>query len=118
MKEPPAGSFISFQVLFLGGFIMYPKKIISDYVKGKISRKKYEQLFAKYQKSQGLNFDCKGFCNMSGTYIVYRKQTAELKNGVICWNYGKKQTALSFFEFRRKVDRQIMKEQQKMQEYV
>lgn len=97
---------------------MYPKKLISDYVKGKISREIYELLFAKYQKSQGLNFDCKGFCNMSGTYIVYRNQTAELKNGLISWNYGKKQTALSFYEFRRKVDRQIMKEQQKKQGYL
>jgi hypothetical protein len=96
---------------------MYPKKIISDYVKGKITRKKFEQQFSVFQKTQGLNFTCKGYCDMTGTYIVYRNQKAELKNGLIFWNYGKKKTASSFYEFRRKVDRQIMKEQMRKQEY-
>lgn len=88
----------------------YPKKLVEDYRIGKISRNEFMQKFYAIQKSNGLNFDCKGYCDKNGFYYIYRGQKAELKNGVISWTYGKIKTARTLYEFMRKVDNQIMRE--------
>ena len=88
----------------------YPKKLVEDYRIGKISRNEFEKKFSALQKSNGLNSDCKGYGDKNGFYYIYRGQKAEIKNGVICWTYGKAKTSRTLYEFKRKVDNQIMRE--------
>ena len=79
----------------------YPIQIITNYRAGKISRQQFTKQFSDWQKSHGLNYDCKGTADRSGVYITYRGIKAEIKNGVLCW---KNNTAKTVFEFQRKVD--------------
>ena len=79
----------------------YPIQIITNYRAGKISRQQFQQQFSDWQKSRGLNYDCKGTADKNGVYITYRGIRAEIKNGVLCW---KNNTAKTVFEFQRKVD--------------
>lgn len=92
----------------------YPKKLIEDFTSGKITREKFKTLFSALQKRNGLNYDCKGTCDKNGTYVTYRGQKAELNNGVFEWTYGKKRFAHNLFEFKRKIDNQILREQGKI----
>ena len=79
----------------------YPIQIITDYRAGKISRQQFQQRFSDWQKSHGINFDCKGYADKSGVYMTYRGIKAEIRNGLLCW---KNNTAKTVFEFKRKVD--------------
>ena len=79
----------------------YPIQIITNYRAGKISRQQFQQQFSNWQKSRGLNYDCKGTADRSGVYITYRGIKAEIRNGILCW---KNNTAKTVFEFKRKVD--------------
>ena len=79
----------------------YPIQIITDYRAGKISRQQFRQRFSDWQKSHGINFDCKGYAYKSGVYMTYRGIKAEIRNGLLCW---KNNTAKTVFEFKRKVD--------------
>ena len=79
----------------------YPIQIITDYRAGKISRQQFQQRFSDWQKSHGINFDCKGYAYKSGVYMTYRGIKAEIRNGLLCW---KNNTAKTVFEFKRKVD--------------
>lgn len=88
----------------------YPKKLIASFAKGKITKKEFERMFAEYQRLNGVDFTCRGFGDSSGVYVTYRGQKAVLKNGILQWSYGKIKTAKNLFEFRRKVDVQILGE--------
>ena len=88
----------------------YPKKIVEDFTTGKITRERFKILFSAYQKRNGLNYDCIGSGDKNGIYVTYRGQKAVVKNGVLQWAYGKIKTAKNLFEFRRKVDVQILGE--------
>ena len=88
----------------------YPKKLIASFVKGKIRKKEFERMFAEYQRLNGVDFTCRGFGDSSGFFVTYRGQKAVLKNGILQWSYGKIKTAKNLFEFRRKVDVQILGE--------
>ena len=86
----------------------YPKKLIASFAKGKITKKEFERMFAEYQRLNGVDFTCRGFGDSSGIYLTYRGQKAVVKNGVLQWSYEKIKTAKNLFEFRRKVDVQIL----------
>ena len=88
----------------------YPKKLIASFAKGKITKKEFERMFAEYQRLNGVDFTCRGFGDSSGLFVTYRGQKAVVKNGVLQWSYGKIKTAKNLFEFRRKVDVQILGE--------
>lgn len=88
----------------------YPEKLIAIFAKGKITKKEFERMFAEYQRLNGVDFTCRGFGDSSGIYLTYRGQKAVVKNGVLQWSYGKIKTAKNLFEFRRKVDVQILGE--------
>ena len=88
----------------------YPKKLVEDCRSGLISRNEFEQNFSALQKKNGLDFSCKGYGDKNGIFYVYRGQKTELKSGVLFWNYGKTKTARTLYEFKRKVDNQIMRE--------
>ena len=88
----------------------YPEKLIASFAKGKITKKEFERMFAEYQRLNGVDFTCRGFGDSSGVYVTYRGQKAVLKNGILQWSYGKIKTAKNLFEFRRKVDVQILGE--------
>lgn len=88
----------------------YPKKLIASFAKGKITKKEFERIFAEYQRLNGLDFFCYGSGDKSGVYVTYRGQKAVLKNGILQWSYGKIKTAKNLFEFRRKIDAQILGE--------
>lgn len=44
----------------------YPIQLITDYRAGKISRQQFQQQFSNWQKSNGINFDCKGTADRNG----------------------------------------------------
>lgn len=79
----------------------YPIQIITDYRAGKISHQQFIKQFSEWQKSNGINFDCKGTADRSGVYMTYRGIKAAIRNGLLCW---KNNTAKTVFEFQRKVD--------------
>ena len=79
----------------------YPIELITNYRVGKISRQQFTKQFRDWQKSRGINYDCKGTADKNGVYITYRGIRAEIRNGLLCW---KNNTAKTVFEFQRKVD--------------
>ena len=79
----------------------YPIELITNYRAGKISRQQFQQQFSNWQKSNGINYDCKGTADRSGVYITYRGIKAIIRNNLLCWENN---TAKTVFEFRRKVD--------------
>ena len=90
----------------------YPIQIITNYRAGKISRQQFQQQFSDWQKAQGINFDCKGYADISGVYITYRGIIGKIKSDSIKflvktsgkdWVYINK-TAKNVFEFRRLID--------------
>ena len=86
-----------------GEWIMsdYPIELITNYRAGKINRQQFTKQFSDWQKSHGINFDCKGYADKSGVYMTYRGIKAAIRNGLLCW---KNNTAKTVFEFQRKVD--------------
>ena len=80
----------------------YPIALIAAYRDGTISRQQFITDFSNWQKSNGINFDCKGTADRSGTYLTYRGITATLKNGVLHW--GKNKTASTLFNLERQID--------------
>ena len=82
----------------------YPLGLITNYRAGKISRQQFTKQFSDWQKSRGLNYDCKGTADRSGVYITYRGIRAEIRNGTLHFFSDGRKTAQSVFDFRRKVD--------------
>lgn len=79
----------------------YPIELITNYRAGKISRQQFTKQFSDWQKSRGINYDCKGTADRNGTYLTYRGIKAAIRNGILCWRNN---TAKTVFEFCRKVD--------------
>ena len=79
----------------------YPLGLITNYRAGKISRQQFTKQFSDWQKSHGINYDCKGTADRQGVHVEYRGTTATIRDGLLCW---KNNTAKSFFEFCRKID--------------
>ncbi len=86
----------------------YPKKLIASFANGEIKRN--SNGCAEYQRKNGVDYFCRGFGNSDGLYVTYRGQKAVLKNGILQWSYGKIKTAKNLFEFRRKIDAQVLGE--------
>ena len=84
----------------------YPLQLIKAFRAGEITRQQFINKFTFWQKSCGINFDCKGTADKSGTYLHYRGITGTVKNGEIKFitKTAGKETAKSVFEFCRKVD--------------
>lgn len=90
----------------------YPLQLVKAFKAGEISRQQFIKQFSDWQKSNGINFDCKGSADRNGTFLTYRGIVGTIKNGVIKfitktagkdWVYIN-ETAKSVFEFCRKVD--------------
>ena len=90
----------------------YPLPLVRAYKAGEITRQQFINEFSAWQKSNGINFDCKGSADRNGIYLTYRGIVGTVKNGVIKfitktagkdWVYIN-ETAKSVFEFCRKVD--------------
>lgn len=79
----------------------YPIELITSYRVGKISRQQFTKQFSDWQKSRGINYDCKGTADRNGMCLTYRGIKAAIRNGLLCW---KNNTAKTVFEFQRKVD--------------
>lgn len=79
----------------------YPIQLITNYRAGKISRQQFTKQFSDWQKTNGINYDCKGTADKNGVYLTYREIRAEIRNGILRFF---SETAQSVFEFRRKVD--------------
>lgn len=94
----------------------YPAQIIKAYADGGITRAQFRKQFNDWQKSRGINYDCKGTGGKDRLGLTYRGRHAVIKGGVIVWTCGEyrdpkkgnrrfvSDTARSIFEFRRKVD--------------
>ena len=79
----------------------YPLGLITNYRAGNITRQQFTKQFSSWQKSHGINYDCKGTADERGVHVEYRGVTATIRDGLLCW---KDNTANSVFEFQRKVD--------------
>lgn len=84
----------------------YPLQLVKAFRAGEITRQQFITDFRNWQKSNGINFDCKCKSDRSGTYLTYRGITGTVKNGEIKFitKTAGKETAKSVFEFCRKVD--------------
>lgn len=90
----------------------YPLQLVKAFRAGEITRQQFIKQFSDWQKSNGINFDCKGSADQNGIYLTYRGIVGTIKTGVIKfitktagkdWVYIN-ETAKSVFEFCRKVD--------------
>ena len=90
----------------------YLLALVKSYSAGEISRQAFIQAFSSWQKSHGINYDCKGYADKSGSYITYRGIVGKFKSGIIKflvttsgkdWVYLNK-NAKTVFEFRRLID--------------
>lgn len=79
----------------------YPLQLERAYKAGEITRQQFINKFTLWQKSCGINFDCKGSADRNGTFLTYRGITGQLTNGVIVCGKIK---AESVFNFQRKID--------------
>ena len=90
----------------------YPLQLVKAFRAGEITRQQFINKFTLWQKSCGINFDCKGYADKSGAYIRYRGIVGKFKSGIIKflvttsgkdWVYLNK-NAKTVFEFRRLID--------------
>lgn len=79
----------------------YPLQLVKAFRAGEISRQQFIKQFSDWQKSNSINFDCKGSADRNGTFLTYRGITGQLTNGVIVCGKIK---AESVFNFQRKID--------------
>ena len=79
----------------------YPLQLVKVFRAGEITRQQFINKFTLWQKSCGINFDCKGYADKSGVYITYRGIKAEIRNGLLCW---KNNTAKTIREMKNKID--------------
>lgn len=93
----------------------YPIELITSYRAGKISRQQFIKQFSDWQKSRGINYDCKCVAHHGFVGVTYRGVNATICDGIICFitrSYTDKkgncryirQQAKSLREFERKVD--------------
>ena len=79
----------------------YPLQLVKVFRAGEITRQQFINKFTLWQKSCGINFDCKGTADRQGVHVEYRGVTATIRDGLLCWE---NKTAKTVFEFQRKVD--------------
>ena len=85
--------------------INYPRNIITAYASRQITKQQFIKQLSDWQKSNGIDYDCKGVSQHGFIGVTYRGVNAVIRNGVLEWVCGEDcDTAKSFFEFRRKVD--------------
>ncbi len=94
----------------------YPIELITNYMAGKISRQQFTKQFSDWQKSRGINYDCKIKATRQGVSVQYRGVTATICRGTLRFfseipadkknGDGKiiQTTAQNVFDFRRKID--------------
>ena len=84
----------------------YPLALVKSYSAGEISRQAFIQAFSSCQKSNGINYDCKGTADERGVHVEYRGVTATIRDGKLNCEpaHFLCHEANSVFEFRRKVD--------------
>lgn len=93
----------------------YPIRIIAAYRSGEITKQQFQKQFGDWQKANGINYDCMGFCSRGLACVAYRGVHAVIRGGVLEWGCGEARgvkkgrcrkcaRAQSIFEFRRKVD--------------
>lgn len=94
----------------------YPIELITNYRAGKISRQQFTKQFSDWQKTRGINYDCKGTADRLGVHVEYRGTTATIRDGVLHFFTGSyidpktncrryiRSTAKSVFDFCRKID--------------
>ena len=82
----------------------YPINIIAAYRGGNLPRRRFIQQFGDWQKSCGVDYDCRSSIGKQ-LHLTYRGVTATILGGVICFEVnGNSETAATPFKFRRKVD--------------
>ena len=94
----------------------YPRDIIAAYASGAITKDQFKNCFAAWQKSHGINYECKGTADRLGVHVEYRGTTATIRDGVLHFFTGSyidpktncrryiRSTAKSVFDFCRKID--------------
>lgn len=102
---------------------LFPDRLCAAYARGDITRSAFLAGFGRWQKQCGRSFDCRGSCSdASGIRLRYRGCTASLCNGRLLWQSDSwrdrrgrihfvVEGACSVFEFRRKVDFALRKEE-------
>lgn len=93
----------------------YPISLIQSFKRGEITKPQFMKLFSDWQKSNGINFDCKGIAERGHVGVAYRSVNAVIRGNKLYFvtdRYTDKkgnlrykmEKANSIFEFRRKVD--------------
>lgn len=88
----------------------YPLNLFISYSEQKITKAQFINGLSNWQKSHGLNFDCKGVAVGKFVGITYRGKMAIIHNNLICFSYFSQNKkivnakAKSILEFRRKID--------------
>lgn len=92
----------------------YPISLIQSFKRGEITKPQFMKLFSDWQKSNGINFDCKGIAGHGYAGVAYRSVNAVIRGNKLYFatdrhtdKKGRRrymEEANSIFEFRRKVD--------------
>ena len=91
----------------------YPLGLITNYRAGNITRQQFTKQFSDWQKSRGINYDCKGTADERGVHVEYRGVTATIRDGKLSFITGDNcepnspthwHEANSVLELRRKID--------------
>lgn len=93
----------------------YPISLIQSFKRGEITKPQFMKFFSDWQKSNGINFDCKGIVEHGYVGVAYRSVNAVIRGNKLYFvtdRYTDKkgnlrykmEKANSVFEFRRKVD--------------
>ena len=93
----------------------YPLQLVKAFRAGEITRQQFIKQFSDWQKSHGINYDCKGTADSGGVHVEYRGVLATIRDGKLSFITGDNcepnspthflwHEANSVFEFCRKVD--------------
>ena len=83
----------------------FPRAIIDDYAAKKITKDEFLLKITDWQKCRGINYECRGKMYFGKQLIVYRGVVGEVINGVVIFQWNKKNIKnKTLFEFRRNVD--------------
>lgn len=82
----------------------YPISLIQSFKRGEITKPQFMKLFSDWQKSNGINFDCKGIAEHGYVGVTYRLVNAVIRDNKFYFVLDRMEKANSIFEFRRKVD--------------
>ena len=91
----------------------YPLQLVKVFRAGEITRQQFINKFTLWQKSCGINFECKGTADERGVHVEYRGVTATIRDGKLNFITSDNcepnspthwHEANSVFELRRKID--------------